>query len=255
MSLISKFRLDGKRAFVTASSRGIGRGIALALAEAGAAVVVHGASRLSEAQAVVAQIEATGGRASALVADFADSVAVAAAAEQAEAAFGGLDILVSNAAVQVRQPWDEITPEAADLQVQVNFRAALTLIARFVPGMAERGWGRVLTIGSIQEHKPHPEMMIYAATKAAQTNMVQNFARQLASHGVTVNNLAPGVILTDRNTEPLANLAYAEAVLSRIPAGFFGEASDCAGAALLLCSEAGRYITGTSLIVDGGMHL
>ncbi|MBS7700489.1 MULTISPECIES: SDR family oxidoreductase [unclassified Chelatococcus] len=255
MTVASRFRLDGKRAFVTASSRGIGRGIALALAEAGASVVVHGATRLSEVQAVAGEIVASGGRAHALLADFAEPRAVSMVADRAEAAFGGLDILVSNAAVQVRQPWDRMTADAIDFQMQVNFRATLTLITRLASGMMERGWGRILTVGSVQEHKPHPEMVVYAATKSAQTNMVENLARQLAPRGVTVNNLAPGVILTERNTQSLSDQAYAETVKTNIPAGFFGEAFDCAGAALLLCSDAGRYITGTSLIVDGGMHL
>ena len=98
-------------------------------------------------------------------------------------------------------------------------------------------------------------MVVYAASKAAQTHMMLNLARQLAPDGVTLNNLAPGVICTDRNVEALADGAYAEKVRSAIPAGIFGQPSDCAGAALLLCSEAGRYITGQNLFVDGGMSL
>jgi NAD(P)-dependent dehydrogenase (short-subunit alcohol dehydrogenase family) len=98
-------------------------------------------------------------------------------------------------------------------------------------------------------------MLVYASLKAAQTSMVRNLARQFAPRGVTVNNLAPGVIATDRNTERLAAAAYREQVLARIPAGRIGDPDDCAGAALLLCSEAGRYITGQSLLVDGGMSL
>ena len=121
--------------------------------------------------------------------------------------------------------------------------------------MLERKWGRILTIGSIQEAKPHPQMLAYAASKAAQTSIVTNLARQFASEGVTVNNLAPGVIVTDRNSAALSDASYSAAVLDRIPARAFGAAEDCAGAALLLCSPASRYITGSSLYVDGGMHL
>lgn len=255
MTRLDPFRLDGRRAFVTASSRGIGRAIALAFARAGAALCVHGGSGLSETQAVASQIRDEGGTAHALVADFANADAVIRCTADALAALGGIDILVSNAAVQVCEPWDALSPAAIDLQLQVNLKATLALMGRLVPAMAERGWGRVLTIGSVQEIRPNRAMIVYAATKAAQTSVVRTLAREVAGQGVTVNNLAPGVIVTDRNTEALADPAYAEAVKARIPAGCFGMPEDCAGAALLLCSDAGRYITGTSIVADGGMHL
>ncbi|MCX7006240.1 MAG: SDR family oxidoreductase, partial [Kiritimatiellaeota bacterium] len=112
-----------------------------------------------------------------------------------------------------------------------------------------------LTIGSVQQARPHPDMIVYAASKAAQENMVRNLAKQLGPDGITVNNLAPGVILTDRNTEVLADETYAERVRQIIPLRSFGESTDCVGAALLFCSDAGRYITGVDLLVDGGMGL
>jgi NAD(P)-dependent dehydrogenase (short-subunit alcohol dehydrogenase family) len=121
--------------------------------------------------------------------------------------------------------------------------------------MIERKWGRILTIGSVQEAVPHPDMLVYSALKAAQTLMVRNLAKQFAPHGVTINNLAPGVIDTDRSRIRLTEAAYLEKVLCKIPASYIGEADDCAGAALLLCSDAGRYISGQNLFVDGGMSL
>jgi NAD(P)-dependent dehydrogenase (short-subunit alcohol dehydrogenase family) len=145
--------------------------------------------------------------------------------------------------------------EHFEQQVNVNWRSAFELIQLAAPSMIERNWGRILTVGSVQEAKPHPDMVIYSALKAAQTLMVQNLAKQFAPHGVTVNNLAPGVINTDRSRARLTDPAYVNKVLSWIPAGHIGEAEDCAGAALLLCSDAGRYITGQSLFVDGGMSL
>jgi NAD(P)-dependent dehydrogenase (short-subunit alcohol dehydrogenase family) len=166
-----------------------------------------------------------------------------------------LDILVSNVAVQQPAEWTEVTREQFDSQVTVNWRSAFELIQLFAPAMLERGWGRILTIGSVQEARPHPHMVVYAALKAAQTLMGRNFARQFAPEGVTINNLAPGVILTDRNTGRLADPAYSNRVRAAIPAGRFGAPADCAGAALLLCSDAGRYITGQNLFVDGGMSL
>jgi len=254
-TLPTTFRLDGRRALITASSRGIGRAIAQALAEAGAAVVVHAATRIADAEAVAAGIRAAGGRAHAVAADFSDPDAAARLAEAAERLLGGIDILVSNASIQIREKWDAMTSEAIDRQLQVNLKSALVLIRRLAPDMAARGWGRIVTVGSVQEAKPHPEMLVYAAAKAAQTSVVRNLARQLGGRGVTVNNLAPGVITTERNTAALADPAYAEAVRERIPVGDFGAPEDCAGAALLLCSQAGRYITGASIPVDGGMSL
>ncbi|MEI8244298.1 MAG: SDR family oxidoreductase, partial [Lentisphaerota bacterium] len=126
-------------------------------------------------------------------------------------------------------------------------------IIRFLWDGCERKWGRVLSIGSVQQKKPHRDMLIYAATKAAQTNMVQNLAVQVAPFGVTVNNLAPGVIVTDRNSVQMSDQTICETVLKKIPAGFIGQSEDCVGAAVLLCSDAGRYITGQDFYVDGGM--
>jgi NAD(P)-dependent dehydrogenase (short-subunit alcohol dehydrogenase family) len=128
----------------------------------------------------------------------------------------------------------------------------LLLIQMLAPAMQEKKWGRIITIGSVQERKPHPNMLIYSASKAAQTNMVQSLALQLAPDGITVNNIAPGVIYTDRNVEALSDAEYAKKVTATIPVGFYGEPEDCAGMVRLLCSEAGRYITGQSIYIDGG---
>jgi NAD(P)-dependent dehydrogenase (short-subunit alcohol dehydrogenase family) len=119
--------------------------------------------------------------------------------------------------------------------------------------MTERGWGRVLTIGSIQQFSPHPGMIVYAGSKAMQHNFAVNLARQVAGAGVTVNNLAPGVIATARNREQLVE--NAERLKTRIPVGRIGRPEDLVGAALLLCSDAGSYINGASVLVDGGRHI
>jgi NAD(P)-dependent dehydrogenase (short-subunit alcohol dehydrogenase family) len=121
--------------------------------------------------------------------------------------------------------------------------------------MQGRRWGRILTIGSVQQVRPHPAMLVYSATKSALVNLVRNLAPQLAPDGITVNNLAPGAIVTGRNEQVLADETYRRQVLAKIPAGYIGEPGDCAGLAVLLCSEAGRYITGQDLFVDGGMGL
>jgi NAD(P)-dependent dehydrogenase (short-subunit alcohol dehydrogenase family) len=121
--------------------------------------------------------------------------------------------------------------------------------------MEAKRWGRILTIGSVQQVKPHPELLIYSATKLALVNLVRSLAPQLAPKGVTINNLAPGAIATGRNADVLANEEYRRKVLAKIPLGYVGEPQDCAGLALVLCSDAGRYITGADFCVDGGMSL
>lgn len=241
------FDLNGKRALVTGATQGIGFAVAQVLAGHGAQVYVGGGSDPEKCSRAAAQLP--GARPA-----FCD-LALPDCAGRLYAQTGEIDILVLNASIQIRAPWDRITPEQFERQVKVNWQASLALIKAYAPGMHARGWGRILTIGSVQQYKPHPDMLVYAGTKAAQMSMVQNLAKQLASSGVTVNNLSPGVIATPRNQEALADPVYEKRVLSGIPAGYAGQAQDCAGGALLLCSEEGRYITGTDLLIDGGMHL
>jgi NAD(P)-dependent dehydrogenase (short-subunit alcohol dehydrogenase family) len=121
--------------------------------------------------------------------------------------------------------------------------------------MQKQAWGRIITVGSVQQRKPHKDMLVYAASKAAQENMVRNLAKQLAPCGVTVNNVAPGVIETPRNSEALSDKEYAKQVLNGIPVGYAGAPQDCNGLILMLCSDAGRYITGADILIDGGMSL
>jgi len=128
----------------------------------------------------------------------------------------------------------------------------MMLIQAVADHMKEQKWGRIITVGSVQEAKPHPDMLVYAASKAAQTNMAHSLALQLAPFNITVNNVAPGVIYTDRNKEALADKEYAAKVSASIPIGYYGMPDDLAGIVSLLCSEDGRYITGQSIYVDGG---
>jgi glucose 1-dehydrogenase len=250
-----QLNLAGRRALVTGSSQGIGRAIAVALAEFGADVMVHCARDVAKAEAARKAIEGYGVRSGITVADLEDPDAAKKVHAETLAALGAVDILVLNASVQIRKPWHAITLEEYRRQLDVNLGASLWLMQRFVPEMQRKKWGRILILGSVQQVRPHPEMLIYSASKAALGNLVRSLAPQLAPDGVTINNLAPGAIATGRNEEVLADEAYRRRVLSKIPAGFVGEPTDCAGLAVLLCSEAGRYITGQNLFVDGGMGL
>lgn len=240
--------MKSKRAFVTGSSRGIGRAIAIRLAADGYEVVVHAAGNMEKAEETKEIIEKNGGKAVVEIANLCDLNETTALAERV----GAVDALVLNASLQYRTPWDEITAEAALEQLNCNFLSSMILIQHAVPFMKKNGWGRIITIGSVQEAKPHPDMLVYAASKAAQTNMVQSLSLQLAKDGITVNNVAPGVIYTDRNVEALSDPDYAKKVTDSIPVGFYGQPQDCAELVSLLCSDGGRYITGQSIYVDGG---
>ena len=255
MNMLQRFNLSGRAALVTGSSRGIGRAIALGLAECGAAVAVHGTKPGPVLDATRAEVQKLSPRSIAVIGDLSQPEAAGRIVADAETALGTLDILVANASVQFRKPWAQVTQAEAEQQMQVNFHATLRMIQAAAPGMQQRHWGRILTVGSVQQQRPHPDMLVYAASKSAQENLVRNLAKQLGPDGITINNLAPGVILTDRNTTALADETYAARVRELIPLRSFGESEDCVGAALLLCSDAGRYITGVDLLVDGGMGL
>lgn len=246
------FSLEGKRAFVTGSSRGIGSSIATELAKAGARVVLHCSGETTKAETVRAEIEKNGGIVDGIIS--ADLIKPESAEKIAKLA-GNIDILVLNASIQYRKKWEQITISEFNEQMNCNMLTSMLLIQKFVPYMRKNKWGRIITIGSVQEAKPHPDMLVYSASKAAQTNMVRSLAVQLAGDGITVNNVAPGVISTDRNAEVLSDPVYAKKVMDSIPAGFCGDKSDCSGTVLLLSSEAGRYITGQSIYVDGGKSL
>lgn len=240
-----------KTALITGSSRGIGRAIAVRLAKDGFKVIVHGAQNRESAEKTKQIIEQNGGTAEIVIADLTDLENTRTLCERAKA----VDVLVLNAALQYRIPWQEITTKACYEQLNCNFVSGMMLAQTVVPHMKENKWGRIITIGSVQEAKPHPDMLIYSAGKAAQTNMMRSLSLQLAGDGITVNNVAPGVINTDRNVEALSDPEYAKKITNGIPVGYYGEPEDCEGIVSLLCSEEGRYITGQSIFVDGGMGI
>ena len=251
MDIFKSFRLDGRRALVTGSSRGIGRAIAHALGQAGAEVVYHGTAPSQKLEEAVAEARADGAKALSVTADLADPVAV----EQLAAEVGAVDILVLNASVQKYQSIELFEPEEFARQFQVNVAASLKLMEAFLPAMREKGWGRILVIGSVNHFRPAARLITYSATKSALDNVIRNAAASHSRYGITFNTLSPGVIATDRNAAALADPEKVRMLLAGIPAGHFGQADDCAGAALLLCSDAGAYITGANLPVTGGMHL
>ena len=238
-----------KTAFVTGSSRGIGRAIALRLAKSGAAVWFHGTKESAELDSAVAE---AGENARKCVGDLSTVESVKQLIARLPEK---IDILVLNASVQYKTAPQDVSEYEMQRQIEVNFKSTYNLICAYAKGMRERKYGRILTIGSVQQYKPHAYMPVYAATKCAVMSVVKNLAKQWSKDGITINNLAPGVIATPRNDEALSDAAYKEKVLAGIPCGYIGEPEDIVGGALLLCSDLGRYINGVDLVVDGGMSL
>ena len=236
-----------KTVLVTGSTQGIGKAIAERLVADGFQVIVHCSSDMEKAERIKNEI----GAHLAVVCDLSDMQQVAKIKEKT----GAVDVLVLNASVQYRKTWIEITPEEFETQINVNLKASLAMIQKYYPYMKDQSWGRILTVGSVQQYRPHKDMAVYAASKCGLMSLVENIAKQIAPYGVTINNLCPGAIATPRNADAVADEAYLAKVLAGIPAGRMGLSEDCAPAALFLCSDEASYVTGSEIIVDGGMHL
>lgn len=240
-------------ALVTGSGRGIGLGIAQALASAGCAVALQDIDA-DVASTEVDRIKAAGGKAAALGGDITNLSLPKQLIDQTIARLGGLHILINNAAIQKESDWLEITPEDMREKYQANVIVPLMLCQLAVPIFRAQRWGRIINLGSIQQIKGNTGMLSYSVTKAALKNMTTALARALARDGITVNMIAPGYFNTYRNRFDLKTPQdLAERGKRVVPVGRIGEPKDCAGAALLLCSEAGGYMTGQTLHIDGGM--
>jgi NAD(P)-dependent dehydrogenase (short-subunit alcohol dehydrogenase family) len=247
----SLFDLSGRVALVTGGSKGLGKAMARGFAEAGANVVI---SSRHEDELKKAKAEIENGLivdVAYFVADMTNRTEVKQLAEKAVSAMGKVDILVNNAGSNVPQPIDQITDEAWDQIVELNLTSCMALTRALVPQMKERKWGRVIHISSIMGLASKDARNSYSATKSALLGLARASALDLGAYNITVNCIAPGPFLTDL-PGTLLSPEQKKALGDRTALGRWGDPRELAGPALLLASEAGSYITGEVLVVDGG---
>jgi 3-oxoacyl-[acyl-carrier protein] reductase len=262
-------QLAGKRALVTGSSSGIGAGIARLLAREGAAVVVHGRNR-ERAVKVADEIREQGGKAAVTIGDLTDNNQARAVAHEADAAFGGIDILINNTggtAGKRQQDWMGTTPEVWAATYETNVISAVRLIRYFIPQMKQRGWGRIIQLASASATQPLPfSLPDYQASKAAVVNFTVGLSKYLGGTGITVNTITPGTILTPAlertfrdwagqrnwgdNWTEIERRAVAEMFPN--PSGRVGRIEDIAAMAAFIASPLAGFVNGANLRVDGG---
>ncbi|WP_257669402.1 2-dehydro-3-deoxy-D-gluconate 5-dehydrogenase KduD [Parapedobacter tibetensis] len=252
MNTKNPFDLSGKTALVTGCKRGIGKAMAIALAEAGADIVGVSASLAPAGSQVEKEITALGKKFTAFQCDFSDRNAVYRFIEQVKASGQPIDILINNAGTILRKPAIEHSDEYWDEIIDVNLNAQFILSREFGKDMVKRGGGKIIFTASLLTFQGGITVPGYAASKGAIGQLTKALANEWAAHGVNVNAIAPGYIDTD-NTEALRNDSVrSEAILSRIPAGRWGTPDDFKGAVVFLASAAASYVHGTILTIDGG---
>lgn len=245
------FDLTGRVALVTGGSKGLGFAMARGFAEAGADVVIC-SRKPAELEAALPQIlQGTNAKGKWFVADLTQRADAERLAQDALGAFGRVDVFVNNAGSNVPEAVDKITDENWDRIVELNLSTGMVLTRALVPGMKARKWGRIIHISSIMGLASKAGRAAYSATKSSLIGMAKAAALDLGSDGITVNCIAPGPFLTDLPMSVLSETEKAE-FASRTALGRWGQPEELVGPALLLATEAGRYITGTTLLVDGG---
>ena len=243
--------LENKVAVVTGAARGIGRAIALGLAAKGATVIINCSSSLEQAKEVVRQIEKDGGQSQAIKGDVSDATSVAAMFDEVIEKYGKIDILVNNAGITRDNLLMRMSEEDFDAVIDINLKGAFLCSKAVIKAMMKQRSGRIINISSVSGVAGNAGQANYSAAKAGMLGLTKAVAREVASRGITVNAIAPGFIKTDM-TEKLSD-KIKEAVTSNIPLGHFGEPEDIAQAVVFLSSDAGRYITGQTINIDGGM--
>jgi gluconate 5-dehydrogenase len=251
VTLAASFDLRGRRALVTGGNSGIGEAMATALGLAGARVLLV-ARREAELAAAARRLAARGIDATTLAGDLADVTTIAALARRGEAQLGGVDILVNAAGVNLRQPFAEVTPEAWQTQLALHLGAPFFMTQALAPGMKARGWGRILNIASLQSYRAFDHGAPYGAGKGGVVQLTRAIAREWGPHGITCNAIGPGFFPTALTAAVFDNPELAQRNAAQTCLGRNGELDDLHGATVFLASDASRYITGQTLMVDGG---
>ncbi|MFI8966838.1 SDR family NAD(P)-dependent oxidoreductase [Streptomyces sp. NPDC053493] len=248
------FSLSGRTALVTGGSSGIGKAIARALARAGAAVVI--VARLeAELKATVDELTGLGATAAWVSGDLGTRDGVRAVAEEAAAVFGEPDILVNSAGINLRPPFADLSDEVWDRTMALNLEAPFLLGRRFGPGMAERGFGRIIHVTSQQAHRAFVQSGAYGVSKGGLESLARSQAEAWSAYGVTANTLVPGFVMTPLNERLSSDPVKVAELAARTMVGRNGVAEDFEGAAVFLASAASAYVTGQALFVDGGLSV
>jgi glucose 1-dehydrogenase len=247
-------KLENKVILVTGSSQGIGAGIAVRLAQEGADIVVNYHSHPEEADDVKGKITALGRKAVSVGADLSTVEGTAKLIADGVAGLGRIDILVNNAGVEKNASFWEVTEKDFDLVLNTNLKGPFFLTQAFVKHLQERkAGGKVINISSVHEELPFPHFASYCASKGGMKMVTRDLSIELAPLGITINNVAPGAIETPINTKLLNDPEKLKALLANIPLNRLGKPADVAGAVAFLASSDADYITGTTLVVDGGL--
>ncbi len=247
------FDLAGKIAIVTGGSRGIGRATSVALAQAGALVLVNYRSNEEAARETVRLIEEAGGRAELVAFDVADPDSVDRSIKEAVTRHGQIDILVNNAGISIDQLLLRVTAKDLEMTWATNVNGAVYCAKACIRPMMKKRWGRIINLSSVVAESGNAGQAVYSASKAALLGLTRSLAREYASRGITVNAVAPGFIETDM-TADLPEAAR-QGIVDRTPLGRIGRPEEVAAAVVFLASEEAGYITGQVVRVNGGMHV
>lgn len=249
---LDRFRLDGRRALITGSGRGIGLTLARGLAEAGAAIVINDRNE-EKAATLVRHLREEGFTADYAVFDVAEHAQVRAAIDDFEARVGAIDILVNNAGIQRRAPLDAFEPDDWQALMRVNLDGVFNVAQAVARHMIARGRGKIINICSVQSELGRPGIAPYTATKGAVKMFTKGMAIDWGKYGIQVNGLGPGYFKTEMNMALVNDAKFTDWLVGRTPSRRWGDVEDLVGAAVFLASDASRFVNGHILYVDGGV--